>query len=92
MLIFNFANLDKTRSISIPAGQTPIIAFRQIHEYKLGIPYSICVAEHEHNLKFFRHYTMGHCLEECMGRDIGWPTPDGISFILRSLGQPFKCK
>ena len=65
-------NLDKTRSISIPAGQTPIIAFRQIHELKLGTPYSVCVAEHEHNLKFFRHYTMGHCLEECMGRDIGW--------------------
>ena len=84
--------LDKTRSISIPAGQTPIIAFRQIHEYKLGTPYSICVAEHEHNLKFFRHYTMGHCLEECMGRDIGWPTPDGISFVLRSLGQPIKCQ
>ena len=73
-LYFCIKNLDKTRSILIPAGQTPIIAFRQIHEYKLGTPYSVCVAEHEHNLKFFRHYTMGHCLEECMGRDIGWPS------------------
>ena len=82
-LYFCIKNLDKTRSILIPAGQTPIIAFRQIHEYKLGTPYSVCVAEHEHNLKFFRHYTMGHCLEECMGRDIGWPVREWYFFCFK---------
>ena len=61
---------DKTRSISIPAGQTPIVAFRQIHEQKLGKPYSVCINQKSHTLAFFNEYTVGHCTSECLAKQV----------------------
>ena len=54
--------VDKARSVSIPAGQTPIVTFRQTHEQKLGKPYSVCVGNN--SLAFFSTYTVGHCIAE----------------------------
>ena len=62
LVFFFYQVLDKTRSISIPADQTPIVAFRQIHEKKLGEPYSVCVGNN--TLAFFDNYTTGHCMSE----------------------------
>ena len=43
--------LDPLQSIAVRPGVVPVVSFRQVHEKKLGLPYSQCVHDDQHNLR-----------------------------------------
>jgi len=47
-------------------GVVPVVAFHQVHEQKLGNPYSRCMVNDGHHLRYYRNYTYMHCVTECL--------------------------
>ena len=70
--------IDPLYSVTVPPGDGPLVAFNQVHNTLLGLPYSVCIPQLNHTLKYYSNYTIGrlkcssvklnsdHCLHECM--------------------------
>ena len=56
--------MERTKSVTISTGQTPVLSFQHYHEELLGAPYSKCVVNG--TLNYFQVYSYGNCVLECM--------------------------
>ena len=43
-----------------------MISIRQLHSIKLGEPYTKCIENNDHALRFYQNYTQHQCYYECL--------------------------
>ena len=51
--------IDPLYSVTVPPGDGPLVAFNQVHNTLLGLPYSVCIPQLNHTLKYYSNYTIG---------------------------------